>query len=86
MKIRILVTGRQYHLADSLPRELVLPEACSVATAINALQEKYPPQNKLPESCLVAVSGVHLGTVGHHRDQPLHDGEELLILAPVAGG
>jgi molybdopterin converting factor small subunit len=33
----------------------------------------------------VALSGVHLGTLRSHQARQLADGDELLILAPVAG-
>ena len=45
-----------------------------------------PGDNPLSASCLVAVSGMHLGTLADHRPQTLKDGDELLLLAPVAGG
>jgi molybdopterin converting factor small subunit len=85
MKIRVVVTGRQYHAAETLPRELSLSEGSGVDAALASLAG-YTPDGRLSESCLLAVSGVHLGTVGKHADQALRDGDELLLLAPVAGG
>ena len=85
MRIRVTVTGRSYHLAENIPQHLVLPDGCSVDVAIKVLQE-HLTEDKLTESCLVAVSGVHLGTCGNHQAQVLRDGDELLLLTPVAGG
>jgi molybdopterin converting factor small subunit len=85
MKIRVIVTGRQYDMAEALPEELQLPDGSSVGAALEALESHVGP-GKLSESCLVAVSGVHIGTLRNHEEQPLRDGDELLVLAPVAGG
>jgi len=86
MNIRVVVSGRDYDLAKSLPRQLTLPEGASLDQALEALAAMVPEGRTLAESCLVAVSGVHLGTLRSHRVRQLADGEELLILAPVAGG
>jgi len=86
MKIRLVVSGRDYDLAKTLPQELALSDGASLDQALEALAALVPPGRGLADSCLVAVSGVHLGTLRHHRPRPLVDGDELLILAPVAGG
>ncbi len=86
MNIRFTVSGRNYNLADSLPECLTLEEGASVTEAIGAIERLLPGGNSLPASCLVAVSGVHLGTVGQHAPRTLHDGDELVLIAPVAGG
>jgi hypothetical protein len=86
MQVRVVIAGRHYDMAESVPKELILPPECTVDAALEALQESLPNGQRLPESCLLAVSGVHLGTVGKHRTQQLRNGDELLLLAPVAGG
>ncbi len=86
MNVRIVWAGRNYDLAASLPEELTLPEGASVDDALQSLTERLPPNRSLPGTCLIAVSGIHLGCLQHHRNQPLKDGNELLVLWPVAGG
>ena len=86
MQIHVVVTGRSYHLAGELPKELTLPEESNVTAALAALQAALPPGETFPASCLVAVSGEHLGTIGKHQETTLRDGDELVLFAPVAGG
>ena len=86
MKVRVVVSGRNYDTARAIPRQLTLPEGCSVDEAISAVAGYLPQGRDLPESCLVAVSGSHLGTLRSHRPQVLSDGDELVLIVPVAGG
>ena len=37
-------------------------------------------------SCLVVVSGRHLGTIARHENIALAATDELMLIAPVAGG
>ncbi|MGA2616179.1 MAG: MoaD/ThiS family protein [Thermoguttaceae bacterium] len=86
MNVNIVVAGREYDLAQAIPEQLTLPERASLDDALQALAQLLPPDRQLPASCLLAVSGKHLGTLGSHQPAPLADGDELLLLAPVAGG
>ncbi len=86
VKINLVVTGRHYHTAAELPAELELPDGSTVADALQAVARHFPGDQPLPASCLVAVSGTHLGTVAAHRPQVLADRVELVLIAPVAGG
>lgn len=86
MKVRVVISGRSYETAESVPQQLMLPDACSVDEALEAVAKLLPEGRRLPESCLVAVSGTHLGTLQNHRPHPLRDGDELVVIAPVAGG
>ena len=86
MKIRVSLTGRSYHQASSLPEELELPEDATLQQAIDQVNELLPAEAKLPASCLIAISGAHIGSVGIFADRPLSDGQELTLVAPVAGG
>lgn len=86
MKIRLVISGRSYDAAAAVPDELLLPDGASVAEAVDALAGLLPEGRKLPASCLVAVSGKHLGTLASHTEQVLKDGDELVLIAPVAGG
>ena len=86
MKVGIVVSGRSYDAAETIPEHLTLPDASSVDEALRAVAKLLPDGKRLPASCLVAVSGTHLGTLQNHRPHVLRDGDELVIIAPVAGG
>lgn len=86
MKIHVIYTGRGYQLAELLPDELELNDAAGVADALRLLAERLPADVRLPDTCLISVSGQHLGTLAQHRSVPLRDGDELTLIAPVAGG
>lgn len=86
MRIRLVITGRSYHMAEHLPDEIELPAAATLDDALAAIAQRLADGPPLPSSCLVAVSGEHLGTIAHHRSQQLRDGDELVLIAPVAGG
>jgi molybdopterin converting factor small subunit len=86
VRIRLAFSGRNYEVARSLPQQLELPEGSAVDDALSEVERSLPAGEHLPPSCLVCVSGVHLGSVGNHRPRPLLDGDELLLIAPVAGG
>ncbi len=86
MKVRVVISGRSYHAAEKIPEHLSLAEGSSVAEALRAVAGLLSEATQLPESCLIAVSGTHLGTLADHRPHVLADGDELVIIAPVAGG
>jgi molybdopterin converting factor small subunit len=86
MKVRVLVMGRSYDSAAAWPEELDVSEGARLGEVLSqwsrALGEGQQPQN----SCLVTVSGRHLGTWSQHQDYELRAGDEILLIAPVAGG
>jgi len=86
MKLKIIITGRAYHATASLPDELTLPDSATLDDALAALAELSPDDQPLSDNCIVALSGRHLGTLGTHETAPLTDGDELALIAPVAGG
>jgi molybdopterin converting factor small subunit len=86
MKVRVVISGRSYDAAESIPEYLTLSDGSSVDDALRALAERFPEGRPLPESCLIAVSGSHLGTLRSHTPRQLEDGDELVLIAPVAGG
>ncbi len=86
LKIRLAVSGRGYHHSTDLPEFLELPEGATLDEALAAIGELLPPEGQLARSALVAVSGRHVGTVGSHPPQLLQPGDELVVIAPVAGG
>jgi len=63
-----------------------LPEGATLDDALTAVAGHLPADRPLPPSCLVAVSGTHVGTLGSHPARQLADGDELVLIAPVAGG
>lgn len=85
MKIRLVVTGRNYNTADSLPDELQLADSATLEDALKSIAARLGDE-QLPPSCLIAVSGQHVGTLASHQPRELHDGDELVLIAPVAGG
>ena len=86
MKINVVVTGRSYHATGQLPEEIELPEGSAVDAALSFLDSQLGDDYSLPTTCLVAVAGKHLGTLANHTNVPLNDGDELTLIAPVAGG
>ena len=86
MQVKVIVSGRNYHSAGSVPAQLELPDACDLDGALQALAAALPAGATLPETCLVAVSGKHLGNLSSHRPCTLKPSDELLLIAPVAGG
>ena len=86
MKISVMVTGRSYHTADRLPEEITLPDGSTVDDALKVLSDQLADGGQFPPSCLIAVSGQHLGTLASYRPSKLKEGDELTLIAPVAGG
>ena len=87
LKIILLINHNKHAVpAHCNLKQLMLPDACSVDEALEAVAKLLPQGKRLPESCLIAVSGAHLGTLQNHRPHPLREGDELVIIAPVAGG
>lgn len=84
--IPFILTGRSYSDAHSLPQEMELEEGACVDDALAWIAERIDGDSPLPPSCLVALAGQHLGTVASHQNPPLSDGQELVLIAPVAGG
>jgi molybdopterin converting factor small subunit len=86
LNVQIVFMGHRYDAAQSVPDRLCLPDGATVDDALKAITEQLSGDNPFSTSCLVAVSGMHVGTLGDHRTMILKDGDELLLLAPVAGG
>ena len=86
MKIRLVFAGRNYDLADQLPVEWELAEGATIDDLLQILAERLLEDRSLSASCLLAVSANHIGTVASHPTHPLRHGDEVTIIAPVAGG
>ncbi|MBP89133.1 MAG: hypothetical protein CMJ64_20855 [Planctomycetaceae bacterium] len=86
MKIQIVYTGRSYQIAERLPSEIDLSDGAKLDDALHAVNQLLSDDEQLPPSCLISVAGSHVGTLASHEDQSLKDGDELVLIAPVAGG
>ena len=86
LNVQIVFLGRRYDAARSVPDRLCLPDGATVDDARTAIAAQSSGDNPLSATCLVAVSGMHVGTLANHRPRILKDGDEVLLLAPVAGG
>lgn len=86
IQVRIAISGRNYAAAESVPEQLELADGSTVDDALSALSEFFPAEAGLPDTCLVALSGAHLGTLAKHTARELRDNDELVLIAPVAGG
>lgn len=60
---------------------LALPVGATVADAVEALRSRLPGGERLPERPLVAVNLEHA-----RMGRPLHPGDEVALLPPLAGG
>jgi molybdopterin converting factor small subunit len=85
MKIRITYLGRGYQHAEALPEQIDLEPNGTIADAVRAV-DSLLAETDLPGTCLVTVSGEHVGSVASFTDRPMREGEELVLIAPVAGG
>jgi molybdopterin converting factor small subunit len=86
MKIKLVITGRSYDAAVDVPAELDFAEGATLDDALKTIAGYLPDDRPLPPTCLVAVSGTHVGTLASHPARELNDGDELVLIAPVAGG
>lgn len=86
LNVQIVFLGHRYDVAQSLPERLCLPDGATLDDALKAITKNLPGDHPLSASCLIAVSGSHLGSLADHRPRTLKDGDELLFLGPVAGG
>ena len=86
MKIQISYVGRSYQTASLLPSEITLADGGTVDDALRLLKSEPSAAAQLPASCLIAVSGEHIGTLASYTNRTLRDCDELILIAPVAGG
>lgn len=86
MNVSFTMMGRSYDATAQLPGQLELAADARVDDALGAVAERLPSGQQLPASCLVVHNGQHLGTVASHDNQRLADQDELVLIAPVAGG
>ena len=61
--------------------QLHLDDGATVSDLLQALAEEHPQLQPGLPSALPVVAGSHV-----HKTQALHDGDEVSLLSPVAGG
>ena len=86
MNIRLMMTGRSYHQAASLPTELTLPSDARLDDALTIVSEHLQEAGGIPASCLLAIDGKHIGSYAAHVNVALQENCELTLIAPMAGG
>lgn len=86
MKIRLVISGRNYELTEPFPETIELPDGSTLDDALERLSARFSEGHSFPPSCLLGVAGKHVGTVGSHHPTTLSDNDEIVIFAPVAGG
>lgn len=84
MKIRVVITGRGY-VAEKAPGEVEIAAGGTVRDAIAAVLDG-DGASQLAASTLVIAGGRHLGTLADYENAALADADEVMLLAPVAGG
>ena len=86
MKLRLTMMGRRYDASAALPAELELDPPARIDDALHAVTQLLREAESLSPSCLIVLNGQHLGSVGRHDNAVLAEHDELVLIAPVAGG
>ena len=74
------------HLANALDSRGTTLEATSVRQLLKALSKQYgAPFDERVKVCKVIVNGTSVAFL-QGKGTPLHDGDRVVILPPVAGG
>jgi molybdopterin synthase catalytic subunit len=81
LTIRCRLFARYAEVVGREEVELSLPSDALVGDAVAALRRTVPGAAMLPERPLVAINQRHALPT-----DPLHDGDELAFLPPLAGG
>ena len=81
MKVRCRLFARYAELAGLEEVEIDLPGSATVADAVSRVRAMLRGGELIPKHTLVAVNHEH-----SPMDQVLHDGDELALLPPLAGG
>ena len=84
MRFRSRIRGGATCRRASFPKSLELPEPARLDDALQRIAAALA--EPIASSCLISVSGRHVGTLADHPNCQLSDGDELLLLAPIAGG
>ena len=79
--VRCLLFARYAEVAGVSEVTLELPNPSTVADAVTFLRARIPRGGLLPEHPLVALNAIHALS-----SEELHQGDELALLPPLAGG
>ena len=86
MNIRVTYLGRRYDAATELPEVLNLPLASKLTDALAHLKATLDTAGLGADSCLVSLNGEHVGGLADGTKAMLQEGDEILLVNPVAGG
>jgi len=81
VQVRVRLTAGLLRLAGRPRLELQLDDGATVDDLLAHLAAEHPALGPGLPSALPVVAGAHA-----RRDQRLHDGDEVSLLSPVAGG
>ncbi len=81
MEIAVQCFGPARQLAGADVVMIELPDAATVGDAVDALASGHDELASLLPSCAIAVADEIVA-----RSHPLHAGDEVAVLPPVAGG
>jgi molybdopterin synthase catalytic subunit len=81
LTVRCRLFARYAELVGIPDVTIELPQPSTVADAIALLRARIPGGALLPERPLVAINAMHA-----LPDEELHQGDELALLPPMAGG
>jgi len=79
--VRCRLFAQYAQLAYTTEVTLELPKPSTVADAVAFLRARIPGGDRLPKRPLAALNLAHVSP-----SQELHEGDELALLPPVAGG
>lgn len=81
LRIRTLFFALYRDMAGTDALELELPEGATALAAVRALRERGAGFARLPERPVIAINQEYAPI-----ETRVHDGDELALLPPVAGG
>jgi molybdopterin converting factor small subunit len=81
VQVRVRLVAGLSQLAGRPRLEFDLEDGATINDLLRRLTDAHPALAKALPSALPVVGGSHA-----RRDQPLHDGDEVSLLSPVAGG
>jgi len=79
--VRVLLFATYAELAGRALVELTVPSPATVHDVLRRLRASFPGAERLPDQPLAAVNRSHA-----RLSTPIHDGDEIAFLPPLAGG